>query len=56
MVLECGVGRRGRIPFRSKNMWLQAEGFVEQVKRWCDSYDFEGNPSCVGSKVEIPKG
>ena len=29
VILECGVGRRGRIPFRFENMWLQAEGFME---------------------------
>jgi hypothetical protein len=30
-----------------ENMRLQAEGFVEQVKRWWDSYCVEGNPSYV---------
>jgi hypothetical protein len=29
VMLECGSGRRGRIPFRFENIWLQAEGFVE---------------------------
>jgi hypothetical protein len=28
-------------------MWLQSEGFVDQVKRWWDSYYVEGNPSYV---------
>jgi hypothetical protein len=28
-------------------MWLQAEGFVEQVQRWWESYSVEGNPSYV---------
>ena len=47
MMLVCGTGRRGRPPFRFKNIWLQAEGFVEQVKRWWDSYYVEGNLSYV---------
>jgi hypothetical protein len=34
VMLECGSGRRGQIPFRFENLQLQAEGFVEQVKRW----------------------
>jgi hypothetical protein len=34
VILDCGMGRRGQKPLRFENMWLQAEGFVEQVKRW----------------------
>jgi hypothetical protein len=26
MLLDCGVGRRGRGSFKFENMWLQAEG------------------------------
>jgi hypothetical protein len=47
VMLECGIGRRGRIPLWFENTWLQAEGFVEHVKRWWHSYYFEGNPSYV---------
>jgi hypothetical protein len=28
-------------------MWLKAEGFVERVKLWWDSYSFQGSPSYV---------
>jgi hypothetical protein len=28
-------------------MWLQAEDFEEQVKRWWGSYIYEGRPSYV---------
>jgi hypothetical protein len=55
--LECGTGRRGQIPFRFENMLLQAEGFAEQVKRWWDSYYFEGNSSYVlARKLKALKG
>lgn len=33
--------------FKFENMWLQAEGFEEQVKRWWGSYIYEGTPSFV---------
>jgi hypothetical protein len=57
VMLACGMGRRGRIPFRFENMWLQAEGFVEQVKSWWDSYYIEGNPSYVmARKLKALKG
>jgi hypothetical protein len=28
-------------------MWLQAEGFMDKVRGWWDSYDFHGSPSFV---------
>jgi chromatin segregation and condensation protein Rec8/ScpA/Scc1 (kleisin family) len=28
-------------------MWLKSDGFVEQVQRWWESYDFQGLPSYV---------
>jgi hypothetical protein len=38
-------------------MWLQVEGFVEQVKRWWESYSVEGNPSYVlARKLKALKG
>jgi hypothetical protein len=37
-------------------MWLQAEGFEEQVKRWWGSYMYEGTPSFVfASKLKALK-
>jgi hypothetical protein len=53
VMLVCGMGRRGRTPFRFENMWLQAEGFVEQVKRWWDSYYVEGNLSYMMARKLI---
>jgi hypothetical protein len=47
---DAGVwnGKKGgRTSFWFANIWLQAKGFVEQVKRWWDSYYFEGNLSYV---------
>jgi hypothetical protein len=42
ILLECGEFVRGRRPFRFENMWLKAEGFVDQVKGWWESYQFSG--------------
>jgi len=47
LLLDCGVGRQSRGSFKFENMWLQAEGFEEQVKRWWGSYIYEGKPSYV---------
>ena len=47
ILLECGTFHRGKTPFRLENMWLQAEGFVNKVRSWWDSYDFHGSPSFV---------
>jgi len=56
LLLVCGVGRRGRGSFKFENMWLQAEGFEEQVKRWWGSYMYEGTPSFVfASKLKALK-
>jgi hypothetical protein len=43
VMLECGVRRRGRIPFWFENMWLQAEGFVGFLLRQGKS------ELCIGS-------
>ena len=32
IALECGNIQRRRRPFRFANIWLMAEGFVEQVR------------------------
>jgi endonuclease/exonuclease/phosphatase family metal-dependent hydrolase len=29
LLLDCGVGRRGKGSFKFENMWLQVEGFEE---------------------------
>jgi hypothetical protein len=36
--------------FKFENMWLKFDGFVEQVQRWWESYDFQGLPSYVLAK------
>jgi hypothetical protein len=45
--LECGNIQRRRRPFRFENMWLMAEGFVERVRSWWESYQVEGTPNFV---------
>uniref|UniRef100_A0A2N9GEX2 Reverse transcriptase domain-containing protein n=1 Tax=Fagus sylvatica TaxID=28930 RepID=A0A2N9GEX2_FAGSY len=47
VLLECGVIRRGRRPFRFENMWLKVEGFGDRVKSWWESYSVTGTPSYV---------
>jgi hypothetical protein len=47
LLLDCGVGRRGRGSFKFENMWLKVEGFEEQVKRWWGCFIYEGTPSFV---------
>jgi len=47
LLLDCGVGRRGRGLFKFENTCLHAKGFEEQVKRWCGSYIYEGTSSYV---------
>ena len=47
ILLECGQFSRGRHPFWFENMWLKAEGFMEQVKKWWESYQFYGTPSYI---------
>ena len=56
VLLECGVIRRGRRPFRFENMWLKAEGFGDRVKSWWESYSVTGTPSYVlASKLKALK-
>ena len=47
ILLKCGATPYGRSPFRFENMWLKSEGFHEKVKRWWESYVFQGSPSFV---------
>jgi hypothetical protein len=49
-MLECGQFQQGKRPFRFENMWLKAEGFVDQVRQWWGSYQFHGSPSHVLAK------
>jgi hypothetical protein len=37
ILLDCGDVSRGSKPFKFKNMWLKAEGFVGLVKQWWES-------------------
>ena len=45
VLLEGGNFHKGSRPFRFENMWLKAGGFVEKVKTWWESYNFQGSPS-----------
>ena len=57
IMLECGSIPRGRRPFRFENMWLKAEGLLERVRNWWDSYHFFGNASFVlANKLKALKG
>ena len=48
---------RDKRPFRFKNIWFQADGFVEKVKIWRDSYHFYGTPSYrLAMKLKALKG
>ena len=47
VMLNCGYMERGRSPFRFENMWLKADDFVDRVKRWWESYNFNGSPSFI---------
>jgi hypothetical protein len=38
---------KGSRSFKFENLWLKAEGFVELVKQWWDSYQFRGTPYYV---------
>jgi len=47
LFLDCGAPRGGNRYFKFENMWLNYEGFVEQVKMWWMSYEFSGLPSFI---------
>jgi hypothetical protein len=49
-MLECGTRREEKRHFKFENMWLKSDGFVEQVQRWWESYNFQGLPSYVLAK------
>jgi hypothetical protein len=46
-MLDCGSQRDGKKYFKFENMWLKSDGFIDQVQRWWESYDFQGLPSSV---------
>ena len=45
ILLEGENFLRGSCPFRFENMWLKAEGFMEKVRTWWESYHFQGSLS-----------
>ena len=47
VALECGTIQRRRRHFHFENMWLMAEGFVDRVRAWWESYQVTGTPSFV---------
>ena len=46
ILLEGGM-KRGPSPFRFENMWLEEEGFKDQMKMWWGSLNFNGTSSFV---------
>ena len=56
ILLDCGHIMGGKRLFCFENMWLKAEGFVEQVRGWWRSYTFPGSPShTMASKLKALK-
>ena len=57
IVLEGGsFQHRGRRPFRFENMWLKDEGFVERLRSWWNSYNFQGASSFIlANKLKLLK-
>jgi hypothetical protein len=56
LMLDCGVGSRGRSCFKYENMWLKLEGFVEHVKTWWVLNSYQDSPRYVlvqNSNIEI---
>ncbi|KAF5463070.1 hypothetical protein F2P56_019016 [Juglans regia] len=47
ILLDCGGIQSGRRYFKFESMWLKSEGFVERVKQWWISYQFEGTPNFI---------
>lgn len=50
ILLDCGGVHWGPRPFKFENMWLKAEGFVDRVRLWWESYSFQGSPSFIFSQ------
>ena len=47
ILLECGQLQKCRWPFRFEKMWFKADGFVDRVKQWWLSNQFDGSPSYI---------
>ncbi len=47
ILLKCGEFSSGKRPFRFEKMWFRAEGFMEKVRSWWESYSFTGTPSFI---------
>ena len=57
IVLACGGNKGGRKSFKFENIWLKEEGFVERVRGWWASYNFQGTPSFIlAKKLRALKG
>jgi hypothetical protein len=47
IILECGQLQKCKWPFRFENMWLKADGFMNRVRHWWLSYQFDGSLSYI---------
>lgn len=52
ILLQHEVRDFGPSPFKFEVMWLEVEGFKEQVVNWWESMAFEGSANYVGSEIE----
>ena len=56
VLLEGENFHEGNHPFYFKNIWLKAEGFVEKVRTWWESYHFQDSPSFwIARKLKVLK-
>ena len=47
IILECGQLQKCKWPFRFENMWFKADGFMNRVRHWWLSYQFNGSLSYI---------
>ena len=47
VILECGQFQKCKWPFRFENMWFKTDGFVDKVRQWWLSYQFDGSSSYI---------
>ncbi|KAG2667198.1 hypothetical protein I3760_15G101200 [Carya illinoinensis] len=47
ILLDGGGIQGGRRLFKFENMWLKSEGFVDRVRSWWSTYQFQGTPSYI---------
>ncbi|XP_075112412.1 uncharacterized protein LOC107801646 isoform X1 [Nicotiana tabacum] len=50
ILLECGEWERSKGYFKFENMWFEHVNFISTVKKWWNSYDFQGRPDVVLAK------